>query len=124
MVTTSPEPLLLFSLPSSSDRAAINFAVASGTTACTGDGAISVAAALETIVRGRNEENNRDDRDNGEGAADSVAVAFGITTAMTMSQRAIISSDAKSSLQAYFYFLEEEWPLNRALSRGADFFSC
>jgi hypothetical protein len=40
---------------------------------------------------------------------------------VTTSQQAAISSHAKSSLQAYFE--EEEWLLNRELSRGADFFS-
>ncbi len=44
---------------------AIGFAVALRTTACTGDGAISVAAALETIARNRNDRNNGDDGEGG-----------------------------------------------------------
>ena len=58
----------------------------------------------------------------GRGGHISIAEALGTTTAsVTTSQHVVISSDAKASLQAYFD--EEEWPLNRALSRGADFFS-
>jgi hypothetical protein len=67
MAMTSPEPLLPSSLPSSSDGEAVGLAMALGmtacdrdrvavgiataleTTACSGDGAISVAAASETI---------------------------------------------------------------------------
>ncbi len=74
MATTSPEPLLPSSLPSSSggaaiglamalgttacngDRVAVSFATASGTTWCTGDGAMSVAAA--TIARNANKYSN------------------------------------------------------------------
>jgi hypothetical protein len=65
--------------------------------------------------------NNRIDGDD-KGVAISVAAESGTMTAtVTTSQRAVIFSDAKSSLQAYFE--EEEWPLNRAQSREADFFS-
>jgi hypothetical protein len=140
METTSPETLPPSILTLSSDgvavgltaalgsttacngyRAAVGFAAASGTTACTGDGAISVAAVSETIASNGNTGNNGDDGDDGEGAAISFAAASGTTAAVTMSQRTAISSDAKSSLQAYFE--EEEWLLNRELSKGAGFFS-
>ncbi len=91
---TSPEPSMQSSLPSSSDgaadvglatalgttacdrdRVAVGFAVALRTTACTGDGGISVDAALETIAHNGNNRNKGDDGDNGEGAAVSVAAA-------------------------------------------------
>jgi hypothetical protein len=93
MATTSTKPSLPSSLPSSSDgaavslaaasgrtacnrdRVAVGFATALGITACTGDGAISVAAALETIVCKGNNGNGGEDGDNGERAAVSVAAA-------------------------------------------------
>ncbi len=76
-----------------------------------------IAAASETIAFNRNDGNNGDNGDSGEGAAINVAVALGTTTAaVTTSQRAIISSDAKSSLHEYVD--EEEWPLIRALMKG------
>jgi hypothetical protein len=59
--------------------------------------------------------------DNGDRMAVSIPAVSGTTAAVTTSQWSIISSDAKSSLQACFE--EEEWPLNRALLREADFFS-
>jgi hypothetical protein len=62
-MTTSTEPLLPSSLPSSSDGAAVGFAVASG------DGLIIVAAASETIARNWNDRNNGDDGDDGGGGA-------------------------------------------------------
>jgi hypothetical protein len=40
--------------------------------------------------------------EDGEGAVVSIAVALRTTAPVTTSQQAIISSDAKSSLQAYF----------------------
>ncbi len=52
---------------------AVSFAKALGTTAFTGDRAISVAVALETIACDGNDENNRDDGDNEEGGGISVA---------------------------------------------------
>jgi hypothetical protein len=55
MATTSTEPSLLSSLPSSSDGAAVGLAVTSG------DWLIIVAAASETIARNRNDGNNEDD---------------------------------------------------------------
>ncbi len=102
MATTSTEPLLLFSLPSSfdgvavglaaalgttafnGDRVAIGFAAASGTTACTGDGAISVAAASKTIAHNKNDKNDGDDGDNGEGMAVSIAAAPSCATPGSM----------------------------------------
>ncbi len=57
------------------DRVAVGFTAASGTTACTGDGAISVAAASEMIARDRNNGIDGDDGDDGEGAAVSIAAA-------------------------------------------------
>jgi hypothetical protein len=60
MATTSTEPLLPSSLRASSDGAAVGLAEASG------DGAISVAAASETIAHNGNDRN---DGDNGEGDA-------------------------------------------------------
>jgi hypothetical protein len=100
MATTSPEPSSPSSLPSSSDGAAVGLAVALG------DGAISVAAASETILFNWNEGNSRDGRDDGEIAAISIAAASGTAAAVTTSQQAVISSDAKSTMQAYF--VEEE----------------
>jgi hypothetical protein len=114
-MATSPEPSLLSSLPTSSDGVAVGLATTSG------DGLIIVAAASETIAHSRNNGNDGDDGNEGEGAALSVAAASGtMTAAVTTLQWAIISSDAKSSLQAYVE--EKEWPLNKTLSRGANFF--
>jgi hypothetical protein len=108
-------------LPSSSDGVAVGLATTMGVTACTGDKAISGAAALEAVARNGNNGINRDDGDDGEGAAVSIAAASGTHAPVTTSQQAIISSNPKTSLQAYYE--EEEWPMNRALSRGADFLS-
>jgi hypothetical protein len=58
MATTSTEPLLPSSSPSSSDGAAVGLAAASG------DGLIIVAEASEMIAR---IGNNGNDRDDGEG---------------------------------------------------------
>jgi hypothetical protein len=93
MATTSTEPSSPSSKPSSSDgvavglavasgrtasdgdRVAVGFAMAMGTTAWAADGAISVAAALETIACNGNDGNDRDDGDNGEEVGDSIAAA-------------------------------------------------
>jgi hypothetical protein len=98
MEMTSPNPSLPSSPPSSSDGAAVGLA------AELGDGAISVAASSETIACNGKDRNdgddgdNRDNRDNREGVAVSFAAASVTTEAVTMSQWAVISSDAKSSL--------------------------
>jgi hypothetical protein len=81
------------------DRVAVSFATALGTTACTGDGAISVAAASKMIAHHRNYGKDRDDGDDGKGEAISVAAASGTTEAVLMSQWAVIFSHAKSSLK-------------------------
>ncbi len=113
MATASTEPSLPSSLPLSSDRAVVCLAESLG------DGLIIVAATSETIALDTNNGNNGD---NGGGGGVCIVAALGTTTAaVAASQHVIISSDAKASLQAYFD--EKEWPLNRALSRGADFFS-
>jgi hypothetical protein len=77
MATTSPEPSLPSSPPSSFDGAAVGLAPASGD----GLNIVIVAAALETIAHGGNNQNNGDDGDKGEGVAVSVAVALGMMTA-------------------------------------------
>jgi hypothetical protein len=72
------------------DRVAVGFAAASGTTACTGNGVISVAAPSETIAHDGNNRNDGDNRDNGDGAAVSVSEASGTTAAVTTSQGSVI----------------------------------
>jgi hypothetical protein len=57
------------------DRVAVSFAAALGTTACTGDGVISVTVASEMIACDGNNRNDGDDGDDGEGVAVSIAVA-------------------------------------------------
>jgi hypothetical protein len=115
MATASTEPLPPSSSPSSSDRVVVCLAESLG------DGLIIVAAASETITLDTNNGNDGDDGVWGGGGVSIAAALETTTAAVAASQRVIISSDAKASLQAYFD--EKEWPLNRALSRGADFFS-
>ncbi len=92
MAMTSTEPSSPSSSSSSSDGASVGLAAALG------DRLIIVAATSERIACGGNDRNDGND---GEGVAVSIAAASGRTTAaVTTSQRAVISSDAKSSLLA------------------------
>jgi hypothetical protein len=107
-------------LPSSSDGAAISLVAASGMTASNGDGVAagiatssgttlaldSIAMALMTITR--------DEREYGGATTSSITAASGTTAVPSM-----ISNPANIILRAYFETVD--WPLNKALPRGAEF---
>jgi hypothetical protein len=132
MATTSPEPSLPSSSLLSSDGVAVGLAAASGTRARGRDGvpvsitassritlmatAVSIAVELMPIAR------NGDNRD---GASISVTVALETTVEVTTLEQVAmpvpskISSAAKLSLRTYFEGVD--WPLDKALPRGAEF---
>jgi hypothetical protein len=106
--------------PSSTDGAAVSLVAASGMTASNRDGVAvgiatssgttlaldSVATALMTITR--------NEREYGGAAVSSITAASGTTAVPSM-----IFSTAKTILRAYFKRVD--WPLNKALPRGAEF---
>ncbi len=87
---------------SNGDRVAIGIATSSGTTLALD----SVATASMTITR--------DKREYGGAAVSSITAAPGTNAVLSM-----ISSTAKTILHAYFERVD--WPLNKALPRGAEF---
>jgi hypothetical protein len=112
--------LLTSCLPLSSDGAAVSLVAASRMTASNRDGvAIGIATSSETTLTLDSAATTlmtitRDKMEYGGAAVSSITAASGTTAVPTM-----ISSAAKTILHTYLERVD--WPLNKALPRGAEF---